>query len=99
MSFHLTTVELDRAKAAIEHHGYGIFFPHPPEWDTVRQSWARIRSSLASEDLDLYQPREPLRSYAPKSRINLRPVALLHPYDVLIYTALTLIVRDDLEAA
>jgi hypothetical protein len=99
MAFHLTDAELERAKNAIEHHGYAIFFPRPPEWETVLTNWDLIRAELAGEDLDLYQPREPLRSYAPKSRINLRPVTLLHPYDTLIYTALVLIVRDDLEAA
>lgn len=99
MPFNLTDAELERAKAAIEHHGYGVFFPPPPEWEVVRANWVAIRDAITKDDLDQYKPREPLRTYAPKSRINLRPVALLHPHDVLIYTALTLILRDDIENA
>ena len=98
MAFQLTKEELDRAKRVIEHHDYGIFFPRPTEWKWVSEHWEGIRTHLAGVDLDVYQPREPLRSHAPKSRINLRPVVLLHPFDLLIYTALILIVRDDLEA-
>ena len=98
MAFHLTKDELERAKGVIEHHGYGIFFPHPTEWRWVSEHWEEILTYLVGLDLDVYQPREPLRSHAPKSRINLRPVVLLHPFDLLIYTALVLIVRDDLEA-
>jgi len=36
--------------------------------------------------------------FAPKSRATVRPVCLLHPIDLIIYSALTLIVKDDLEA-
>ena len=40
--FHLTKDELERAKGAIEHHGYGIFFPHPTEWKCVSEHWEKI---------------------------------------------------------
>ena len=97
--FYLTEVELDDAFEAIKHHGYNIFAPTPPEWQVLADSWQEFREFLAKQDLDQYQPRPTMRLYAPKSRINIRVVTLLHPYDVLIYTALTLIVRDDIEAA
>ena len=97
MAFHLTEGEIERAKRVIENYDYGIFFPPPTEWKSVSEHWEEIRTHLVGVDLDGYQPREPLRSHAPKSRINLRPVVLLHPFDLLIYTALVLIVRDDLE--
>ena len=87
MAFHLTEGEIERAKRVIENHDYGIFFPHPTEWKSVSEHWEEIRTHLVGVDLDGYQPQEPLRSHAPKSRINLRPVVLLHPFDLLIYTA------------
>ncbi|MGH9158371.1 MAG: RNA-directed DNA polymerase [Vicinamibacteraceae bacterium] len=97
--FNLTLDELDNAVEAIKHHTYSVYFPSPLEWTDVLANWSAIRAHLASFDLDIYQPRPPLRTFAPKSRINLRPVALLHPYDLIIYTGLTLIARDDIEAA
>ena len=98
MAFCLTEDEIERAKRVIEGHDYGIFFPRQTEWKWVSEHWGKIRSHLVGLDLDAYTPREPVRSHAPKSRIGLRPVVLLHPFDLLIYTALVLIVRDDLEA-
>ena len=97
--FKLTQGELDAARDAIDTHGYSIYIPTPPEWKTVKDNWSAISSYLLALDLDLYQPRTPLRVYAPKSRINLRPVVLLHPFDLLIYTALTLLAKRDIEAA
>ena len=97
--FKLTEDELDTAKAVIDHHGYGVYFPEPPEWETLTNNWSAIRRELAGRDLDIYQPSEPLKTFAPKSRINIRPVMLLHPYDLLIYTGLTMIVRNDIESA
>ena len=50
-------------------------------------------------DLDVYKPKPLLRTYAPKSRINIRPIGLAHPFDLLLYTALVLTIRDDIEKA
>ena len=97
--FRLTESELQLAFDAIEHHGYGIYWPVPKEWRVVGDHWQEFRGYLAKLDLDVYQAKPVLRPYAPKSRINVRPVDLLHPFDLVIYTALTLLIRDDVEAA
>src|SRR5262245_53713288 len=95
--FKLTDAELDNAFAAINHHGYSALLPTPPEWDTVSANWPEFRSRLSNLDLDEYRPHAPMRIYAPKSRINIRAVALLHPEDLLLYTAMTLVAKDDIE--
>src|SRR5262245_46396262 len=98
MAFNLTTQELDWAFDAINHHGYSALLPPPEEWAVVKDNWTSFRAELEKLDLDIYHPYPPLRVYAPKSRINLRPVSLLHPQDVIIYTALTLIIKDAVES-
>jgi hypothetical protein len=98
MPFNLTEQELDNALEAIEHHGYSALVPYPPEWQTVRDNWEEIRTRIARLDLDVYQPNTPMVMFAPKSRATVRPVWLLHPIDIVIYSALTLIVKDALEA-
>jgi hypothetical protein len=97
MPFNLTEQELQNAFEAIEHHGYSGLVPHPPEWQTIRDNWGEIRPQIAAFDLDEYRPHSPMVMFAPKSRATVRPVCLLHPVDLLIYSALTLIVKDDLE--
>jgi hypothetical protein len=79
---------LEQGFRTILHHGYGDFFPCPPEWDIVRANWTALKSILAKIDLREYQPFRPTRAFAPKSKINLRPVMLLHPVDLILYTSL-----------
>ena len=98
MPFNLTEQELQSAFEALEHHGYSGLVPFPPEWQTVRDHWDEIKTRIAGFDLDEYRPNSPMVMFAPKSRATVRPVCLLHPVDILIYSALTLIVKDDLEA-
>jgi hypothetical protein len=90
----LNEVELDNALAAINRHGYGDFFPVPPEFDVVKANWPAIRAELSKVDLDIYEGYDIISSFAPKSRLNVRRVALLHPYDLIFYTALVLLLRD-----
>ena len=97
--FRLTNGELTNAYDAICHHGYSALIPTPTEWRVVGQNWDAIRNGLQSVDLEQYRPHTPLRVYAPKSRYNLRVVTLLHPLDLIIYTALVLIAKDEIEAA
>jgi hypothetical protein len=97
--FRLSEDELQNAFEAVEHQGYSTLLPPPPEWSILRQEWESIRREVAEIDLDLHFPVPPLRVYAPKTRATVRVVSLLHPVDLLIYTALTLMVVPDLEAA
>ncbi len=97
MAFNLSRFELQNAFEAIEHHGYSTLVPTPPEWEIVRQNWENICQEIAAIDLDEYTPSRPMVLYAPKSRATVRPICLLHPIDLVIYSALTLIVKDDLE--
>ncbi len=95
----LTEAELDAGFAAIEQHGYGDFFPLPPEWTVVKAHWPDIRTELVKHDLDMYTGYDVLRSFAPKSRLNVRRVALLHPYDLILFTSLVHALRNGISAA
>lgn len=97
--FKLTDIDLQNAFDAISHHGYSTMLPPLYEWQAVVSKWPEVKQVLAKIDLDDYTPHKPLRVFAPKSRANIRVVHLLHPEDLLLYTALVLIVKNDLEAA
>jgi len=96
--FTLTTAELDNARAAIAHHGYSAMLPQPPEWQAVEANWPAIRDSLERIDLDTYDPQKPMKVFAPKNRASVRLLYMLHPQDLILYTALTLIAKNDIEA-
>lgn len=97
--FTLTANELDNARAAISHHGYSAMLPEPPEWNVIEANWPTVRDTLQNFDLDTYEPFSPLRVFAPKNRANVRITHLLHPQDMIIYTALVLIAKNDIENA
>src|ERR1043166_9029647 len=97
--FTLTPDSLDNALKAIQHHGFGDFFPEPPEMDLVTSNWVGVRQYLASLDLDTYAGYDRVAAFAPKSRLNVRSVSLLHPYDLLCFTALVLELRDGVTMA
>ncbi len=97
--FKLTDTELQNAFEAICHHGYSTMLPQPYEWQFVVVKWPKVKAYLAQIDLDMYIPYKPMRVFAPKSRANIRVVHLLHPEDLVIYTALILIVKNDIESA
>ena len=96
--FKLTDQEIQNSIDAIEFHGYSALLPEPIEWETVISHRDEIVSYIKELDLDIYKPFKPLRVFAPKNRANIRVVHLLHPQDLIIYTALTLIVKDDIES-
>lgn len=95
--FNLTDIELDNALNAINHHGFSTMLPSPPEWDIVNNNWQTIRASLEKIDLDNYDPFKLTKVFAPKNRANIRVVHLLHPQDLIIYTALVMIAKNDIE--
>jgi hypothetical protein len=96
----LTEDELEAGLNAIKHHEYSDFFPTPPEFDVVIKSWTGFKKYLADLDLDEYKAYRPsLELSAPKSVINLRRVTLLHPFDLIVFTSIVRILRDDIEAA
>ena len=97
--FRLTEDELQHAYDAITYHGYSSMLPAAYEWKSVKEKWPEIRQYLSKIDLDTYKPHNPLRIFAPKSRANIRVVHLLHLEDLILYTALVLIIKDDIEAA
>lgn len=97
-SFKLTPTELDGAKAAIAHHGYSTMLPMPIEWQHLEDHWEAIRYHLSRLDLETYDPCRSITVIAAKSGTTTRTVHLLHPEDLLLYTALTLLIKDDIEA-
>jgi hypothetical protein len=92
----LNSTLLNLASEAVLHHGYGTFFPVPPELAIVVKHWHKIESELANVDLDTYSGHDPIYSFAPKSRLNVRRVALIHPYDFILYTALVLALKSSI---
>ena len=89
----LSQQALERGMAAATFHGYGTFLPEPPEFNLTRKNWKSIKALLASVDLDTYDGYSPIRSFAPKSRVNVRRVSLLHPFDFILYTSLVLALK------
>jgi hypothetical protein len=96
--FNLEEQELENAYEAINHHGYSAMLPEPTEWEAVKSHWTDVRDHIKSIDLDTYLPYKPMKVFAPKNRANIRIVHLLHPQDLIIYTALVLIVKNDIES-
>jgi hypothetical protein len=97
--FNLQTDEVDNARKALIHHGLSGFFPTPPEWDLVVSDWQNVNAIICSIDLDQYSPYENAKTYAPKKSQAIRPVSAPHVQDLIIYTALVLILRDRVEDA
>jgi len=92
----LPTTLLNHALKATLLHGYGEFFPLPPELELVKRNWADVVVELASIDLDTYEGYDPIFVFAPKSRVNVRRVGLLHSYDFIFYTALVLALKPSI---
>src|SRR5260370_9664478 len=84
---------LEQGMAAATFHGYGTFLPEPPEFNFTRKKWKSIKALLGCVDLDTYDGYSPIRSFAPKSRLNVRRVSLLHPFDFILYTSLVLALK------
>ena len=97
--FNLTPDEVQNARTALRHHGVSGFFPTPPEWDLVLGDWQNVNAIICSLDLDTYIPYQNAQTYAPKKSHAIRPVSSLHVQDLIIYTALVLILRDRVEDA
>jgi len=92
----LSSSLLKRALKATLHHGYGTLFSEPPELGIVKSNWADLVVELAKVDLDNYEGYDAILSFAPKSRLNVRRVGLLHPYDFIFYTALVLALKGSI---
>jgi hypothetical protein len=96
--FHLSDASIQNGFETIKHHGYSDFFPTPPEWAAVEAGWSELKPLLANIDLQEYTPFRPIYAHAPKSKINLRPVTLLHPVDMIFYTSLVADLTDEIES-
>lgn len=87
---------LTYALKASLHHREGILFPASPEINIVEENWQLVGPELAKIDLDTYLGYDVMTSFAPKLRLNVRRVSLLHPYDLIIYTALVLTLKHSI---
>lgn len=96
--FRLTPSDLDLAKRAVGHHGYSTMLPDLAEWEDITNSWAEVREGLCNIDLDGYHPKRPLIVTAAKNEGSTRRLHLLHPQDMLLYTSLTLLLKNCVEA-
>lgn len=96
---YLSEALLERSVSAIQHHGCGSFFPTPPEFAIIMANWPQIRAELAGLDLDIYAGYDACEMFAPKGKLNIRRVSLLYPYDLILYTALVLDLRDSITSS
>jgi Reverse transcriptase (RNA-dependent DNA polymerase) len=96
--FKLSDQELENSFEAINHHGYSAMLPEPVEWKHVQEKWQEVKNHIKDLDLDEYKPYKLMKIFAPKSRANIRIVHLLYPQDLIIYTALVLIIKNDIES-
>ena len=71
----------------------------PIEWEDLRVNWPLVRDRLQEIDLERYCPHNPLVITAAKSSDSTRPLHMLHPQDMIFYTSLTLLLKNDIEAS
>jgi Reverse transcriptase (RNA-dependent DNA polymerase) len=90
---------LHHGLSAVLAHGYGSFFPQPPELPIVKKHWKALKLYLSDLDLDIYTGYGQIWSFAPKSRLNVRKVGLLHPFDLILYTSLVLVLREKIASS
>ena len=96
----LGTRLVQRGLSATLSHGYGSFLPLPPELAIVKKNWTRLKGELGDADLDTYDGYSQIWCFAPKlSRLAVRRVELLHPFDFIFYTSLVLALRDGISRA
>lgn len=95
--FMLSEAELEQARDALIFHGLDSFFPKFAEFDHVVNNWQQIAEHIQKIDLDTYEPYKHHRTYVAKTDKLVRPIDRLHVQDLLIYTAITLILRDCIE--
>ena len=73
--------------------------PWPAEWEDLTNSWPDVRAALLDIDLQQYHPFRPLVVTAAKTGDGTRPIHILHPQDMLLYTSLTMLLKNDIEAS
>jgi hypothetical protein len=97
-SVKLTAAELEHALTYIEATRSSDYFPEPFEVKAIRASWEKVSEVLQRVDLLTHTPRQAYEMVAPKQRCLVRPVHLLDPLDLLLYTALTIRMAPSIEA-
>jgi hypothetical protein len=93
----LTADELDAALGFLEARGASFAFPQPLELQSIRYSWDKVRPALQSVELLSYTPHPCVKMTAPKQRCLVRPVHLIDPIDVLLYTGLAFRIAPAIE--
>ncbi|MDE2446066.1 MAG: RNA-directed DNA polymerase [Alphaproteobacteria bacterium] len=72
-------------------------FPYPFELYFLRDSIEKISTELATFDISQYHPFSLVESLIPKSKFGFRVAHQPYPIDSVIYTALVLVIADDIE--
>lgn len=97
-SLKVTGPELEHALSFIEATRSSDYFPEPFEVSAIRASWDKVSPVLQNIDLLSHAPRQAYEMVAPKQRALIRPVHLLDPLDLLLYTALTIRLAPAIES-
>lgn len=95
----LTPDELDAGLAMLLQSGSCDLLPTSFEAAAVKRSWTRIRPILEAVDLRSYIPHLAMLLGAPKDRFLMRPIHVLDPLDVVLFTGLVRRIAADIEAA
>ncbi|WP_440956616.1 RNA-directed DNA polymerase [Methanosarcina sp. Mfa9] len=87
-SVKLTRRELNASLSFLENYGYSIFLPEPFEIRAIRNNWSQIVPLLEKIELRSYDPQQAIKIMAPKKRYTVRPIHLLNPIDIILFTGL-----------
>jgi len=98
-SVKLTRKELDASLSFLEKFGYSLFLPEPFEIRAIRDNWSDIAPLLNKIELRSYEPQNAIKIMVPKKRYTVRPVHLLNPVDIILFTGLVYRLGPIIEAA
>ncbi len=94
----LLKAELTAALDWIEEHGSSAFFPQPFEIAALRACWDKVQTVLERIELLSYSPKPAYELISPKQKYVVRPVHLIDPIDLILFTGLTLRLAPLIEA-
>lgn len=86
--YNLQDTSLEWALLHVSNYYDSDFFPRLFEFEAIKRDWVNLKPYLLNIDLDVYAPKNPIISLAPKPNGTYRVVHQLDPIDSLIFTAL-----------
>jgi len=95
----LTQQALEFARTHIRNFYDSDFFPKPIEFDALWNNWGEVVDYLVGNEINSIPVLTPRTFAVPKPNGTFRVVHQLDPINSLVYTAMSFMVADELEAA